>query len=61
MKSSSHWRAYESTFEIYFSLRGPEYEIDQAPEQPGGTRRVLPTEAHAGEGKASGGEGRRRA
>jgi len=28
VKSSTHWRAYESTFEIYFSLRGPEYRID---------------------------------
>jgi uncharacterized protein with von Willebrand factor type A (vWA) domain len=27
VKSSSHWRAYETAFEIYFSLRGPEYEI----------------------------------
>ena len=23
VKSSSHWRAYETAFEIYFSLRGP--------------------------------------
>ncbi len=28
VKSSSHWRAYETAFEIYFSLRGPEYGID---------------------------------
>jgi uncharacterized protein with von Willebrand factor type A (vWA) domain len=27
VKSSAHWRAYETTFEIYFSLRGPEYRI----------------------------------
>jgi uncharacterized protein len=27
VKSSSHWRAYETTFEIYFSLRGPNYRI----------------------------------
>ncbi len=27
VKSSTHWRAYETTFEIYFSLRGPEYQI----------------------------------
>ena len=27
VKSSSHWRAYETAFEIYFSLRGPEYRI----------------------------------
>jgi hypothetical protein len=28
VKTSSHWRAYETAFEIYFSLRGPEYRID---------------------------------
>jgi uncharacterized protein with von Willebrand factor type A (vWA) domain len=27
VKSSSHWRAYETAFEVYFSLRGPEYRI----------------------------------
>jgi uncharacterized protein len=37
VKSSSHWRAYETTFEIYFSLRGPEYEIEQEPQQPAET------------------------
>jgi uncharacterized protein with von Willebrand factor type A (vWA) domain len=34
VKSSSHWRAYETTFEIYFSLRGPEYQIEEEPEVP---------------------------
>jgi uncharacterized protein len=29
VKSSSHWRAYETAFEIYFSLRGPDYRIDE--------------------------------
>jgi uncharacterized protein with von Willebrand factor type A (vWA) domain len=28
VKSSSHWRAYETAFEVYFSLRGPDYRID---------------------------------
>ena len=28
VKTSSHWRAYETAFEIYFSLRGPGYQID---------------------------------
>ena len=35
VKSSTHWPAYETAFEIYFSLRGPEYSIaedeDEAP------------------------------
>jgi uncharacterized protein with von Willebrand factor type A (vWA) domain len=35
VKSSSHWRAYETAFEIYFSLRGPEYRIGDGPADPG--------------------------
>jgi len=34
VKSSTHWPAYETAFEIYFSLRGPDYSID--PEGGGG-------------------------
>ncbi len=34
VKSSTHWPAYETAFEIYFSLRGPDYRID--PEDGGG-------------------------
>ncbi|HEX3564731.1 MAG TPA: VWA domain-containing protein [Acidimicrobiales bacterium] len=29
VKSSSHWHAFETAFEVYFSLRGPEYTIDE--------------------------------
>lgn len=28
VKNNSHWRAFETVFEVYFSYRGPEYEID---------------------------------
>tara|TARA_Y100000590_G_scaffold42053_1_gene44799 strand:+ start:833 stop:2323 length:1491 start_codon:yes stop_codon:yes gene_type:complete len=48
VKNHSHWRAFEVVFEVYFSLRGPEYEIvdgdssallsdddDQDPQMPG--------------------------
>ena len=27
VKSSSHWRAFDTAFEVYFSLRGPQYDI----------------------------------
>ena len=27
VKNNAHWRAFETVFEVYFSLRGPEYEI----------------------------------
>ena len=29
VKNSSHWRVFETIFEVYFSLRGPEYSIAQ--------------------------------
>jgi uncharacterized protein with von Willebrand factor type A (vWA) domain len=27
VKNSSHWKSFETVFEVYFSLRGPEYSI----------------------------------
>ena len=27
VKNNSHWRAFETVFEVYFSLRGPEYRL----------------------------------
>src|SRR4026207_1887485 len=27
VKNNAHWRAFETVFEVYFSLRGPEYNI----------------------------------
>jgi uncharacterized protein with von Willebrand factor type A (vWA) domain len=27
VKNQSHWKAFETVFEVYFSLRGPEFEI----------------------------------
>jgi len=29
VKNESHWRSFETIFEVYFSLRGPEYAIDK--------------------------------
>ena len=28
VKNNSHWKAFETVFEVYFSYRGPEYAID---------------------------------
>ncbi|MSO58958.1 MAG: VWA domain-containing protein [Ilumatobacteraceae bacterium] len=28
VKNNAHWRSFETVFEVYFSLRGPEYAID---------------------------------
>ena len=35
VKSSTHWPAYETAFEIYFSLRGPGYTIADEDEEAG--------------------------
>ena len=29
VKNNAHWRAFETVFEVYFSLRGSEYSIDE--------------------------------
>ncbi|MDG2427948.1 MAG: VWA domain-containing protein [Acidimicrobiales bacterium] len=55
VKNHSHWRAFEVVFEVYFSLRGPEYEIFD-----GDTSADAPVEDDAemsGEAQASGGGG----
>jgi uncharacterized protein with von Willebrand factor type A (vWA) domain len=32
VKSNAHWKAFETVFEVYFSMRGPEYRIADADE-----------------------------
>src|SRR3954470_14352356 len=29
VKNHAHWKAFETVFEVYFSLRGPEYSMDE--------------------------------
>ena len=29
IKNHAHWRSFETVFEVYFSLRGPEYKLVQ--------------------------------
>ncbi len=29
VKNNAHWRSFETVFEVYFSLRGKEYQLDQ--------------------------------
>ena len=64
VKSSSHWRAYETTFEIYFSLRGPDYRIEDVDdEEDGRGEQGADSAGHAdstgrsGFGAGGGGEG----
>src|SRR3954470_8605142 len=28
VKNHAHWKAFETIFEVYFSLRGPQYDIE---------------------------------
>ena len=60
VKNNAHWRAFETVFEVYFSLRGPQYQIDGR----GRRRRALAgrrrTSSRQGEGRgAAGGDGAR--
>src|ERR687898_3508504 len=32
IKTNPHWRAFETVFEVYFSLRGPEYRLVEGDE-----------------------------
>ncbi len=59
VKSSAHWRTFETAFEIYFSLRGPEYEIDGDGEDVGPLDPDHDPEGTAGSGDRRGqGRGR---
>src|SRR5947209_17864513 len=29
VKSNAHWRAFETVFEVYFAMRGPEYRVGE--------------------------------
>ena len=58
VKNNAHWRVFETIFEVYFSLRGPEYEINQD-NQPYDFWREMQDQMDQvkgqGEGKGSGG------
>jgi len=58
VKSSAHWKAFETAFEVYFSMRGPQYDIDgaDAPGAPGGETGEGTGDAGA-QGRGGGGEG----
>ena len=61
VKTSSHWRAYETAFEIYFSLRGPAYQIDGdgdgPPDPQDSDDRSTGSGGRRGEGRGGGGGG----
>ncbi len=54
VKSSTHWKAFETVFEVYFSLRGPEYALkdDESPDE---FWREMQDQMRQGEGKSTSG------
>jgi len=54
VKSNSHWRAFETVFEVYFSLRGPEYALKEDVDADE-LWRDMQDQMRQGEGKGAGG------
>ncbi len=54
VKSSAHWRAFETAFEVYFSIRGPQFGIEST--EPGGSEDERTTGDGSGPGRAGAGE-----
>ncbi|MBA3398628.1 MAG: VWA domain-containing protein [Acidimicrobiia bacterium] len=58
VKNNAHWRAFETVFEVYFSLRGPEFRIGDDGEDGDGADemwREMQALAGQGEGRGAGG------
>lgn len=54
VKNSSHWRAFETVFEVYFSLRGPQYQLKEDAD-PDELWREMQEQMKQGEGKGAAG------
>ena len=58
VKNNSHWRAFETVFEVYFSLRGPEYKlVDGDDSELDEMWREMQEQQGQGEGRGAGGGG----
>jgi uncharacterized protein with von Willebrand factor type A (vWA) domain len=56
IKNNAHWRAFETVFEVYFSLRGPEYRIAEGEDADLDEMwREMQEQMRQGEGKGPGG------
>jgi uncharacterized protein with von Willebrand factor type A (vWA) domain len=53
VKSSAHWKAFETAFEVYFSVRGPQFSIDDE-QAPGELTGEPSEEEQAGQGQGRG-------
>jgi uncharacterized protein len=56
VKSATHWKAFETAFEVYFAMRGPQYDID-AEDGADAARPDQDGETHPGDGQRQGGGG----
>src|SRR4051795_2074115 len=56
VKNNAHWRAFETVFEVYFSLRGPEYKLVDGDTDIDEMWREM-QEQQQGEGRGAGGGG----
>jgi len=56
VKSDAHWKAFETVFEVYFSLRGSRYFIDQPPSEAEDLDQVVTQLVGARDGESSGGQ-----
>ena len=57
VKNNAHWRAFETVFEVYFSLRGPEYKLVDGDSDIDEMWREMQEAQQQGEGKGAGGGG----
>ena len=57
VKNNAHWRAFETVFEVYFSLRGPEYRLVEGDGDIDEMWREMQEAQQQEGGKASGGGG----
>jgi len=57
VKSAAHWKAFETAFEVYFSLRGPQYGIEPPEAAEGPAQEAAGEAAPGSEGRRQGGGG----
>ena len=58
VKNNSHWRAFETVFEVYFSLRGPEYKLVDSDDSAFDEMwREMQEQQRQGDGQGAGGGG----
>jgi uncharacterized protein len=55
VKNQAHWRSFETVFEVYFSHRGPQYQIDQDGDNADDLWREMQEQMQQGEGRGAGG------